>query len=162
MPFNLRAFRLGRLWVHDRARVSAMLQDAGATPAPSAPVAPLSLDALIEDRRARLVAYQDAAYAQRFTDFMARVTQAERALGDATSDMPLSSAVARSLYKLMAYKDEYEVARLHTDTAFLEKINGMFEGDFKLNYHMAPPLIATESHLADITERITKVLKAVA
>jgi indolepyruvate ferredoxin oxidoreductase len=54
----------------------------------------------------------------------------------------LTEAVARNLFKLMAYKDEYEVARLHTDVAFLQKINGMFEGDFTLNYHLAPPLIA--------------------
>ena len=54
----------------------------------------------------------------------------------------LTEAVARNLFKLMAYKDEYEVARLHTDAAFLQKINGMFEGDYTLNYHLAPPLIA--------------------
>jgi indolepyruvate ferredoxin oxidoreductase len=54
----------------------------------------------------------------------------------------LTEAVARNLFKLMAYKDEYEVARLHTDTAFLQKIEGMFEGDYTLNYHLAPPLIA--------------------
>lgn len=46
--------------------------------------------------------------------------------------------MARYLFKLMAYKDEYEVARLHTDAGFLGKVNAMFEGDFKLNYHLAP------------------------
>jgi indolepyruvate ferredoxin oxidoreductase len=53
----------------------------------------------------------------------------------------------------MAYKDEYEVARLHTDTAFLEKINGMFEGDFKLNYHMAPPLIAKKNAKGELIKQ---------
>ena len=53
--------------------------------------------------------------------------------------------MARYLFKLMAYKDEYEVARLHTDTAFLAKVEGMFEGDFKLNYHLAPPLLARKN-----------------
>jgi indolepyruvate ferredoxin oxidoreductase len=50
--------------------------------------------------------------------------------------------VARYLFKLMAYKDEYEVARLHTDKAFTDKIAGMFEGDYKIVHHMAPPLMA--------------------
>ena len=153
VPFNLRAFRLGRLWVHDRARVAAMLQDAGATPAPSAPVAPLSLDALIEDRRARLVAYQDAAYAQRFTDFMARVTQAERALGDAARDMPLSSAVARGLYKLMAYKDEYEVARLYSDPAFMQRLSAQFEGAPRLAFNLAPPLLAKRDPVTGLLKK---------
>ena len=61
----------------------------------------------------------------------------------------LSEAVARYLFKLMAYKDEYEVARLHTDPAFLAKVAGMFEGemgkDFQLNYHLAPPLLAKKN-----------------
>ncbi len=67
-----------------------------------------------------------------------RVRVAEATLNKTT----LTEAVARNLFKLMAYKDEYEVARLHTDTAFLQKINSMFEGDYTLNYHLAPPLIA--------------------
>jgi indolepyruvate ferredoxin oxidoreductase len=54
----------------------------------------------------------------------------------------LTLAVARNLHKLMAYKDEYEVARLYSDTGFLERVAGMFEGDWKLTFHLAPPLIA--------------------
>ena len=58
----------------------------------------------------------------------------------------LTEAVARYLFKLMAYKDEYEVARLHTDTGFQEQDRArMFEGDYKLNYHLAPPLIAKKN-----------------
>jgi indolepyruvate ferredoxin oxidoreductase len=53
--------------------------------------------------------------------------------------------VARYLFKLMAYKDEYEVARLHTDRTFLDRVEGMFEGDYKLNYHLAPPIIAKKN-----------------
>ena len=83
-----------------------------------------------------LTAYQDAAYAETYRLFVERVRTAESPLGKTT----LTEAVARYLFKLMAYKDEYEVARLHTDTAFLGKVNAMFEGDFKLNYHLAPPL----------------------
>ncbi|OZA99359.1 MAG: indolepyruvate ferredoxin oxidoreductase [Burkholderiales bacterium 39-55-53] len=85
-----------------------------------------------------LTSYQNAAYANRYLAVVERVRTAEAALHKTT----LTEAVARNLFKLMAYKDEYEVARLHTDTAFLQKINGMFEGDYTLNYHLAPPLIA--------------------
>ncbi len=53
--------------------------------------------------------------------------------------------MARYLFKLMAYKDEYEVARLHTDRTFLDRVEGMFEGDYKLNYHLAPPIIAKKN-----------------
>jgi hypothetical protein len=65
----------------------------------------------------------------------------------------LAEAVARNLFKLMAYKDEYEVARLHTDRAFLDRINGMFEGDFKLNYHLAPPMIAKRTTSGELQKR---------
>ena len=65
----------------------------------------------------------------------------------------LSEAVARNLFKLMAYKDEYEVARLHTDRSFLDRVNGMFEGDFKLNYHLAPPIIAKKNERGELQKR---------
>jgi indolepyruvate ferredoxin oxidoreductase len=65
--------------------------------------------------------------------------------GPTKQNLPLTEAVARNLFKLMAYKDEYEVARLHTDPAFHQRISQMFEGDYKLNYHLAPPLIAKKN-----------------
>ena len=67
-----------------------------------------------------------------------RKVEAERIPGSEA----LSAAVARNLHKLMAYKDEYEVARLYSDTGFLERVAGMFEGDWRLRFHLAPPLIA--------------------
>jgi indolepyruvate ferredoxin oxidoreductase len=99
---------------------------------------PEGVDALIDKRVAFLTSYQNTAYANHYRAVVERVRTAEAALNKTT----LTEAAARNLFKLMAYKDEYEVARLHTDTAFLQKINGMFEGDFTLNYHLAPPLIA--------------------
>jgi indolepyruvate ferredoxin oxidoreductase len=66
----------------------------------------------------------------------------ESALGEAGRGLKLSRAVAAGLFKLMAYKDEYEVARLYTEPAFRAKIAGMFEGDYKLRFHLAPPLLA--------------------
>ena len=69
-----------------------------------------------------------------------RVRKAEAAIGSET----LTDAVARSLFKLMAYKDEYEVARLHMETGFLDELRQQFEGDFTVNYHLAPPLLPSK------------------
>jgi indolepyruvate ferredoxin oxidoreductase len=78
---------------------------------------------------------------QQYLDFVSKVRAAEQGMGVAEK-LPLTEAVARYLFKLMAYKDEYEVARLYTDPAFQAKVNAMFEGDFKLHYHLAPPMLA--------------------
>jgi indolepyruvate ferredoxin oxidoreductase len=99
---------------------------------------PEGVDALIAKRAAFLTDYQNAAYANHYRAVVERVRTVESAMHKTT----LTEAVARNLFKLMAYKDEYEVARLHTDKAFLQKIDAMFEGDFIVNYHLAPPLIA--------------------
>jgi indolepyruvate ferredoxin oxidoreductase len=96
------------------------------------------VDALIDKREAFLVDYQNAAYASSYRTVVERVRAAEAVIHKTT----LTEAVARNLFKLMAYKDEYEVARLHTEQAFLQKIDGMFEGDFTVHYHLAPPLLA--------------------
>jgi len=100
-----------------------------------------SLDDLVAHRVAFLRDYQNAAYAQQYLDFVSQVRAAEQRMGVAEK-LPLTEAVARYLFKLMAYKDEYEVARLYTDPAFQAKVNAMFEGDFKLHYHLAPPMLA--------------------
>jgi indolepyruvate ferredoxin oxidoreductase len=98
-----------------------------------------TLDDLVRRRVELLTAYQDAAYAGQYQAFVDEVRAAEAKLGKGTR---LAEAVARYFYKLMAYKDEYEVARLYTDGAFKEKIAGMFEGDVTLKFHLAPPLFA--------------------
>ena len=101
-----------------------------------------TVESLIRRRVDFLTGYQNAAYAEQYRAFVEKVQRAE---STATGKSGLTEAVARYLFKLMAYKDEYEVARLHTDTAFLERVNGMFEGDFKLNYHLAPPIVAKKN-----------------
>jgi indolepyruvate ferredoxin oxidoreductase len=78
------------------------------------------------------------------------VRAAEARLGNATR---LSESVARYLFKLMAYKDEYEVARLHTDATFLAKLNAQFEGDFKLVHHLAPPLFASKNDRGELVKK---------
>jgi indolepyruvate ferredoxin oxidoreductase len=93
---------------------------------------------MIARRAAFLTHYQDAAYARRYTDFVAKVQTAEttRLPGKAT----LTEAVARYYFKLLAVKDEYEVARLYADGDFAKRVAAQFEGDYKLNFHLAPPL----------------------
>jgi indolepyruvate ferredoxin oxidoreductase len=96
-----------------------------------------TLDEMIARRAAFLTQYQNRAYAARYEASIARVRRAEAALGSEA----LTDAVVRSLFKLMAYKDEYEVARLHMESGFLDELRQEFEGDFKTKYHLAPPLL---------------------
>jgi indolepyruvate ferredoxin oxidoreductase len=98
-----------------------------------------TLDELVERRKQLLTDYQDAPYAARYAALVERVRKAET---DKVGGDELSKAAARYFAKLMAYKDEYEVARLYADGDFAKKIKGMFEGDYKLVFHLAPPLLA--------------------
>ncbi len=99
-----------------------------------------TLDELIQRRVDHLTKYQDAAYAARYRALIDKVRAAETA--KFPGQQRLTEAVARYYAKLMAYKDEYEVARLYTDGDFTKKIADMFEGDFHLNFNLAPPLLA--------------------
>ncbi|MCX7585810.1 indolepyruvate ferredoxin oxidoreductase family protein [Phenylobacterium sp. 58.2.17] len=127
---NLQAFELGRRVAHDPSLARAA-EDR--TPTPET----MPLDELIAHRTRELTAYQDAAYARRYADQVAKVAAAEAPLG---SDK-LTRAVAVNLYKLMAYKDEYEVARLYTDGRFAQERNAAFKGG-KTKILLSPPLIA--------------------
>jgi indolepyruvate ferredoxin oxidoreductase len=100
---------------------------------------PESLTALVTRRVAFLTAYQNADYAQQYQTLVDEVKQAEAQLGEGDK---LSRAVAKSLFKLMAYKDEYEVARLYTDPAFINGLKQQFDGKLKLSFNLAPPLLA--------------------
>ena len=142
---NLAAFEWGRRAAHDRAGVEqAAAPAAGETG--SATVVALhtkkAVDALIAKRVEFLTAYQNAGYASRYQTLVEAVRAAERKLDGDAAQEPLTEAVARNLHKLMAYKDEYEVARLQTDPAFLKKLDAQFEGEWKLNFHLAPPMTA--------------------
>ncbi|MGH8767688.1 MAG: indolepyruvate ferredoxin oxidoreductase family protein [Burkholderiales bacterium] len=99
-----------------------------------------TLEEMIARRVEFLTAYQNAAYADRYRALVERVKQAESARAKGLTG--LTEAVARYYFKLLAYKDEYEVARLYADPAFMEKIRSQFEGDYKLHYHLAPPLFS--------------------
>ena len=125
---NTMAFDLGRIMAATPEALTAYLPG-------DAPEAE-TLETLIAHRADFLTAYQDAAYAQRYES---RLTRLRRALPQA--DDAVIAAAARSLFKLMAYKDEYEVARLFTETGFEAELAGVFEGDYKVRYHLAPPLL---------------------
>ena len=131
---NRMAFLWGRRAAHDQAAVERFAKPATVTDLPRA----TSLDDLIARRAEFLTAYQDAAYAGRYRKLVDTVRSTEARLGTTR----LAEAVARNYFKLLAVKDEYEVARLHSDPAFLEKIAATFEGDYRLNFHLAPPLLA--------------------
>jgi indolepyruvate ferredoxin oxidoreductase len=132
---NQLAFAIGRLAAGEPALLASLLHEPAA-----GPVVADSLDAIVALGVAHLTGYQDAAYARRYADFVARVRQREAALaGDA--QLPFTRAVAQSLLKLMAYKDEYEVARLYTDGEFRRALTEQFEGGTSLEFYMAPPAL---------------------
>ena len=142
---NKAAFEWGRRCAHDLAAVQALFRAAQVIQFVKRP----SLADTVARRVEFLVGYQNAAYAQRYQAFVDKVKAAEAPLGSTR----LTEAVARYLFKLMAYKDEYEVARLHTDRAFTERIAGMFEGDYKLVHHLAPPLMAKRNDQGELQKR---------
>ena len=136
-PENNRcAFEWGRHCAHDLASVQALLQTGQVIQFLKKP----SLAATVATRVEFLRGYQDEAYAAAYSAFVEKVRDAESRVQSGSTK--LSETVARYLFKLMAYKDEYEVARLHTDPAFRAKIAAQFEGDYKVSYHLAPPLLA--------------------
>ena len=143
---NKLAFEWGRRAAHDLAAVQALLKPAQVIEFVKKSV---NLDDLIAKRVEFLTGYQDAAYARRYTAFVEKVRAAEAPLDSSR----LTEAVARYLFKLMAYKDEYEVARLHTDKSFLDRIAAQFEGDYKLHYLLAPPLIAKKNDKGELIKQ---------
>jgi indolepyruvate ferredoxin oxidoreductase len=140
VAMNQAAFHWGRRAVLDRATVEALTKPA-ASSASDAERLSESLDEMVVRREQFLTAYQSAAYAKRYRGWIEKAKAAEASRAPGKSG--LSDAVARYLFKLMAYKDEYEVARLYTDGAFASQISNAFDGDtLRLEFHLAPPLLA--------------------
>ncbi|MDO9439836.1 MAG: indolepyruvate ferredoxin oxidoreductase family protein [Beijerinckiaceae bacterium] len=137
VPMNRAAFAWGRRFAADPARMDEVLDGAR----PKVPVAQdETLAQIIGDRAAILTAYQDAAYARRYRDAVERIAAVEAARAPGHDD--LARATARYLFKLMAIKDEYEVARLHTDGEMARRIAAEFDGVTRINFHFAPPLMS--------------------
>jgi indolepyruvate ferredoxin oxidoreductase len=147
---NQAAFEWGRRCAHEPAAVQALYQAAQVIELVKKP----ALAEIVAKRVDFLTGYQNAAYAESYRAFVEKVQTAEARLGNGQgSGTRLSEAVARSLFKLMAYKDEYEVARLHTDPAFTAKIGQMFDGDVRLVHHLAPPLTARRNERGELVKR---------
>jgi indolepyruvate ferredoxin oxidoreductase len=137
VEFNRKSFLWGRRAAVDLERVRRI-----AVPADVIPMAlrlSRSLDEVIERRVRMLTEYQDAAYAARYKSLVEKVQKKEQ---ETTGTTKLAETVARYYAKLLAYKDEYEVARLYADGGFQKEIEAVFEGDYKVVFHLAPPLLA--------------------
>ena len=134
IDWNKQAFRWGRYAAIDmKAVTTLMLPELTSNK-------PMSTEELIMDFERELVAYQSEKYAARYRSTVDTALAAEKTINpDSTV---LTEAIAHNAYKLMAYKDEYEVARLYSDKAFIKNLHDTFEGNFKLQFHLAPPLIS--------------------
>ena len=156
VDMSLAAFRWGRMVVVDRAFVEAEIAkhkaggavikfhaapklSAGAQAIVDSIGARDELKRLVANRVPELIAFQDEAYARRYAEVLKRVVVAEQGI---VKDGQLAETAARYLYKLMAYKDEYEVARLHTDPAFLAELDVQFPHGYSVRYNLAPPMLA--------------------
>jgi indolepyruvate ferredoxin oxidoreductase len=142
---NKAAFEWGRRCAHDLKAVQALFQTAQVIKLVRKP----SIDEMLDKRIAFLTDYQNAAYAAQYKTFVDTVRAAEAPLNSTR----LAEAVARYLFKLMAYKDEYEVARLHTAAAFTDQLAAMFDGDVKIVHHLAPPGLAKKNSRGELVKQ---------
>ena len=147
---NKAAFEWGRRAAHDLAAVRSLTQTAQVIEFVRKTA---NLDDMVAKRVDFLTGYQNADYAAQYKACVEKVRAAESPLVNDKSGSKLTEAVARYLFKLMAYKDEYEVARLHTDKSFLDKVASQFEGDYKLHYHLAPPMLAKKNEKGELVKQ---------
>jgi indolepyruvate ferredoxin oxidoreductase len=150
VTMNTAAFRWGRRAAIDFAAVEALARPKEIDPARQLSQ---SFDEMVSRRVAYLTAYQNSAYAARYRTLVEKVKATEAA--KAPGKCGLSEAAARYLFKLMAYKDEYEVARLYTDGAFAKQVKAAFDGDLKFEFHLAPPLFARRDPETGLPRKIT-------
>jgi indolepyruvate ferredoxin oxidoreductase len=148
---NLDAFEWGRRAAAEPERIAALATQAK-EPTDSRHLSQ-TLDEVIERRAAFLADYQNAAYAERYRTSVERARAAEAKV--APGSTALTEAVAKSLHKLMAYKDEYEVARLYTNGHFERQIAATFEGELRYEFHLAPPLLARKDPTTGLPRKMT-------
>ena len=146
VDLNKQAFEWGRRVAHDPDTVKLRV---GALDVPEPPVEP-GLDELLAERTRHLVDYQSERYARRYRKLVAEMRAAESAAGGGEE---LSALVARNYHKLLAYKDEYEVARLYSDGEFARRLDEVFEGNYRLEFHLAPPLFAKRDPLTGLAKK---------
>jgi indolepyruvate ferredoxin oxidoreductase len=135
---NLHALNWGRLAAHDPERFGNILAQSAGDLAAEEPLSQ-TLDQVVERRIRHLTDYQNAAYARTYSKFVDKVREIEGARVPGST--AITQAVALSLSKLMSYKDEYEVARLYTNGDFLRRLKQQFDGNYKLNFHLSPPIL---------------------
>ncbi|HAQ49122.1 MAG TPA: pyruvate ferredoxin/flavodoxin oxidoreductase [Glaciecola sp.] len=138
IQFNINAFNIGRLLANNPNKIMVLLTQAGKISTEFKPLD--NVDEIKAHRIKLLTDYQDAAYAKRYINLIDKVITADNAQGYKNGE--LSKAVARGFSRLMAYKDEYEVARLYTNGHFAEQLNNQFEGDINIKFNLAPPLFS--------------------
>jgi indolepyruvate ferredoxin oxidoreductase len=153
VAMNIAAFRYGRRAAVDPAKLEALVK-----PAPELANDSLKLSQsfgeMVERRVAFLTTYQNARYARHYRGWVEKIQSAEAT--KAPGECALSEAVARYLFKLMAYKDEYEVARLYTDTSFVERVRSTFDGDnLRFEFLMAPPLFARRDKITGEPKKVS-------
>jgi len=152
VKMNVAAFQWGRRAAAEPERIASLMGEVK-EPTPSRHLSQ-SLDEVIARRVAFLADYQNAAYAERYRTWVERVRAAEaKAVANSTV---LTEAVAKSLHKLMAYKDEYEVARLYTDGSFEKQVAAAFEGEgLRYEFHLAPPLLARKDPQTGVPRKMS-------
>ena len=150
---NRAAFHWGRRAVVDRAAVENLAKPATAIASDARRLSE-SFEETVERRVKFLTAYQNSAYAARYRTLVGKVKAAEAARTPGHCE--LTETVARYLFKLMAYKDEYEVARLYTDGAFLKQVETEFDGDnLRFEFHLAPPLLARRDKTTGLPRKMS-------
>ena len=127
---NTKAFQWGRIAAHDPDAIARLLNGDNNVVE--------TLERMIERRRAFLVDYQDSRLADRYAAMVGKVRSAESGIAE---DAPLTEAVANAYFRLLSYKDEYEVARLHARPEFLENLRAEYGEKTRLRFHLAPPLL---------------------
>jgi indolepyruvate ferredoxin oxidoreductase len=139
IKMNTQGFQLGRLAAADPARFKEMMKDHDEV-VPTKTLDAMSLDEIITHRTGLLTNYQSSRLAKRYRKLVDQVRDAATRGG---YDDALSRAVAINYAKLLAYKDEYEVARLYTDGNFEKQLRDQFEGEYKFSFNLAPPILAS-------------------
>jgi indolepyruvate ferredoxin oxidoreductase len=146
VAMNVAAFRYGRRAAVDPAKLEALVKPQPELENDSLKLSQ-SFDETVERRVQFVTAYQSARYARRYRKWVEKIRAVEAK--KVPGQCGLAEAVARYLFKLMAYKDEYEVARLYSDTSFVKRVKSSFDGDnLRLEFHLAPPLLARKDKLS--------------
>ena len=166
VTMNLSAFHRGRQFVVDPGKIDELLPSSEKSQTESNASEPRSLNELIEHRFELLVDYQNTKYAKRYRNMIDAVREADQIKSAGTNE--LTREIAMNYYKVLAYKDEYEVARLLSDAKFRKELEEQFTGDFCVQYHLAPPIFAKKDRVTGLASKrafgqwMTGILRVVA